>query len=134
MCSCGLWHTVPQSATVLPPPCPFPPLQFLIHTVPSGILNCWEICTAPYKDLLFSSKIHQRPATPESSKDWPPSNIYNATTGTFSNKQMAKGKQKNKINKRKGNMTHSEYSYATTDRPLYPNTTKAQESDFKSIL
>jgi hypothetical protein len=48
--------------------------------------------------------------------------------------QMAKVPQKNTINKSQGNMTPSEYSYLTTASTANPNTTKAQENDFKSSL
>ena len=47
---------------------------------------------------------------------------------------MAKGPQKNTINKSQGNMAPSEHSYPTTPSPGYPNTTKTQENDLKSNL
>jgi hypothetical protein len=44
---------------------------------------------------------------------------------------MAKGPQKNTIDKSQGNRTPSAY-YPTSGRPGYPNTSRAQEHDLKS--
>jgi hypothetical protein len=44
---------------------------------------------------------------------------------------MAKGPQKNKINKSQGNMTPSEDSYHSVAITRYSNTTKVGENDIK---
>lgn len=53
--------------------------------------------------------------------------------GTRSN-QMAKSQQRNKINKIQDNMAPLESSYPIANIPGYPNTTKTQENDLKTIF
>ena len=48
--------------------------------------------------------------------------------------QIAKGPQKDTINKGHSHMTPLEHTYMSVVSPGYPNTTKAQENDLKSNL
>lgn len=47
---------------------------------------------------------------------------------------MAKGPQKNTINKNQGNMIPTNHNYSTTASPGYPNTPETWENDLKFKL
>jgi hypothetical protein len=70
---------------------------------------------------------NQRPVTPQ------PSRLISFPIPTTTERardqriKIAKGPQKNTINKSQGNKIPSEYSYPSIASPGYPNITKAQE-------